>query len=105
MSKLLYLVYQDCYKCEGRKVWFEDQEDFARKHHIKIQPLSYITEEAKELIKLAKEAGYSSMLFFTDGEEFGYSVRNFVKSKERKQKGKMTHEPEEEAPADPTDQA
>lgn len=107
MPKTVFLVYQDCYKCEGRKVWFQDQEDFAKKHRIRIEPLSYLKEEGRELIFAAKEAGYNRMPFFTDGETLGYSVRNFVKSGERlkkhKKKEEVKDEPETPAEAEPAD--
>lgn len=95
-NKVIFLVYQDCYKCEWRKAWFEDQQDFATKNHIIIEPLSYLKAEGKELIFAAKEAGYPSMPFFTDGEEFSYSVRNFVKRKKEAKKDEALNEPTEE---------
>lgn len=98
MSKTLFLVYQDCYKCGDRKVWFEDQQEFAKRRHIKIEPLSYLKAEGKELIFAAQEAGYPSMPFFTDGEEFGYSVRNFVKRKKEAKKDEALDEPIREDP-------
>ncbi len=98
-SKTLFLVYQDCYKCEGRKVWFEDQEDFAAKNNIKIEPLSYLKKEGRELILAARDEGWTGMPFFTDGEEFGGSVRSFVKSRKRTEviDGKKESEPESTA--------
>ncbi len=98
MPKTLFLVYQDCYKCDGRKVWFEDQQEFAKKHHIEIEPVSYLTKEGKELILAATEAKFPSMPFYTDGKSFGASLRSFVlkDGKRRSKKEEVMDEPEKE---------
>lgn len=86
MHKEVICVYQDCVLCgdRGKKV-----QEFAVKSKISIRKVGFTTPEGRHLIHEAVfKHKMGSMPFFTDGEMFSYSLRDFVKNEQVKTKRK-----------------
>lgn len=80
MAKKVWLIYQDCFNCEEKAQWFEEQINIAKKNRLRIDPKPHHIAGIKDIILKAREVGLeSTLLFYTDGERFGYDIREFIK--------------------------
>lgn len=77
MRKELFIVFQDCYKCGPNAHWADMQHYYADTLGFKLTKKMFVMPGAKELIQEAAKKGYR-LPFITDGENFAYSVKDFV---------------------------
>lgn len=114
MHKIISLVYQDCPDCGSRKEWADEQHTIADKNGFRIEKLSFVMPEAKDLMLTAKNKfGINSMPFFTDGKKFSKTLEDFVekskaakKSRKKKSKSQVRFEKalhSDDKPVEPVD--
>lgn len=95
MHKIISLVYQDCPDCGSRKEWADDQHAIAAKNGFRIEKLSFVMPESKDLMLAAKNKfGIKSMPFFTDGKKFSKTLEDFVEKPKAKKAKKKSAKPE-----------
>lgn len=81
---ILYVIYQDpCGSC----AWCSKTRRVARKHHIILNRISFVSPYAKKMLEDAKAKGWQGLPVITDGEKFSDKIEDFLPKKKKASKG------------------
>lgn len=84
MDKNIICVYQDCPMCGARG---QRLKKFIASEGLNVQKISFASNQGKDLChKAVFEHGIKSMPFFTDGDRFSNSIKDFVQKCEKPKK-------------------